>query len=87
MGFIGFYSTLPSSGLTKKLEGLQDEIEFLIYDHEKIEKTLLGSLDGFEIAERYFPNSIKNGRLKIPNQKNFFGNIQTSCANIVAQIY
>jgi len=41
-GFIGFYSTLPSSGLTKKLEGLKDRIEYQIYDSEKIEKKFIG---------------------------------------------
>ena len=57
-GFIGFYSTLPSSGLTQKLEGL-DELEVQIFDKEKIETTLLkpNDDDAKTIALRYFPLS------------------------------
>jgi hypothetical protein len=73
MGFIAFYSTLPSSGLTKKLEGLRLQgIEYQIYDYEQIEKKLLGSLEGVEIAERYFPNSIRIWKNENPKPEKFF---------------
>jgi hypothetical protein len=57
-GFMGFYSTIPSSGLSKLLEG-QTDIDIQIYDHERIERTLLGSSEGNILARRFFPVSIK----------------------------
>lgn len=57
-GFVGFYSTIPSSSLTKKLEGLHRKFECQIFDREKIEERLLGSAQGFRLAERYFKNSL-----------------------------
>ncbi len=57
-GFIGFYSTLPSSALVTKLESLKNKIEYQIFDSRKIEKELLSSTKGIELAKRYFPKSI-----------------------------
>ncbi len=59
-GFLGFYSTIPTSSLNSKLERLKDKMEFQIYDKERIEKKLLGFSKGIKLAKRYFPNSIKN---------------------------
>ena len=42
-GFIGFYSTLPSSGLTTILEALRPRYEYLVYDLERVERKLLES--------------------------------------------
>jgi hypothetical protein len=56
-GFIGFYSTLASSGLTGILSGLN--IPFQIFDREKVEGLLLHSSGGLELAKRYFPKSIQ----------------------------
>jgi hypothetical protein len=59
-GFIGFYSTLPGSSLTQKLEGIKNKnptFEFQIFDKEKIEQILLSTGPGQGIAQRYFPNS------------------------------
>jgi hypothetical protein len=59
-GFIGFYSTLPASSLTKKLEGFVTTVpgfEFQIIDKEKIERVLLGTGPGLGIAHRFFPIS------------------------------
>jgi hypothetical protein len=59
-GFIGFYSTLPASSLTQKLDGIKNShstFDFHIFDREKIEKTLLATGSGQGIARRYFPNS------------------------------
>lgn len=61
-GFIGFYSTLPSSGLNNNFNGLKDKFEIQIFDKERIEKELLSSSGGIKIAERYFPTSFKNWR-------------------------
>ena len=54
-GFIGFYSTLPSSGLATMIEGLKiDEVQ--IFDREKIESVLLKPDDDEfrKLALRYF---------------------------------
>jgi predicted transcriptional regulator len=58
-GFMGFYSSVASAGLSQRLEALQREtpgFEFNILYREIIERTLLdGQLD--HIFERYFPDS------------------------------
>ena len=55
--FMGFYSTIPSSGLTTNLDGFKsnNNIEHLIYDKELIERCLLSSSEGINIARRFFP--------------------------------
>lgn len=65
-GFIGFYSTLASSGLTGILEGLKGRTEYQVFDKEKIERELVHSSRGLEIAERYFPNSVSNWKTENP---------------------
>ena len=56
-GFIGFYSTLPSSSLIRKIEGLG--IKSLIFDRSTIEKQLIKSEEGKKLISRYFPKSFK----------------------------
>lgn len=58
-GFIGFYSTLPSSGLVTKVENIQ-EIEHQFFDSSKIEQALLTNANCLDSAKRYFPKSFKN---------------------------
>jgi hypothetical protein len=60
-GFIGFYSTIASSGLTKKLEGLSeyDGKEFKVFNRGNIEQILFKTPEGLQIARRYFPKSIQ----------------------------
>jgi hypothetical protein len=58
-GFVGFYSTLPSSGLSQLLERLKGIIEVQLYDGERIERYLLESPAGVHLAQRYFPRSIE----------------------------
>lgn len=70
-GFLGFYSTLPSSSLTKKLEGIQD-IQKIIYDNKLITKKLLGSMEGLQIAKQYFPRSIKSWLDENPSPAKIF---------------
>lgn len=57
-GFLGFYSTIQSTGLATILERLCN-IESQVYDKERIERTLLDSSIGRTIAKRYLPESIK----------------------------
>ncbi len=59
-GFVGFYSTLPSTGLATMLNGLKDTIQVQSFDREQIEKVLLESPKGLKLAGRYFPVSLKN---------------------------
>lgn len=61
-GFIGFYSTIQSSGLEQKLEDLRKnyKITYKFYNSENIEEQLLENVPGFLIAKRFFPDSIKN---------------------------
>ena len=54
-GFLGFYSTLPSSGLSDRLTG----IEKMILDHERIEGMLLEDGKAYSLIERFFPESWK----------------------------
>lgn len=61
-GFIGFYSTIASSGLSADLKGLKGKLEYQIFDREKIEDKLLHSSRGLEIAKRYFPRSLAKWR-------------------------
>ena len=58
-GFIGFYSTLPSSGLVTKVENIQ-EIEHQFFDSSKIEQALLTNAKCLDLAKRYFPESFKS---------------------------
>ncbi|MDD4178975.1 MAG: restriction endonuclease [Candidatus Margulisbacteria bacterium] len=56
-GFMGFYSTIISSALSNKLKELKNKYNISIFDHGHIEKFLLESPTGREIAKRYFPKS------------------------------
>lgn len=60
-GFIGFYSTLPSSGLNNRLNQLRKENaikDFKIFDHRFIEDELI-NIGYSNILQRYFPESYK----------------------------
>lgn len=71
-GFIGFYSTLASSGLSTNLEGMNDKFEYQIFDREKIEGKLLHSAKGLEIAERYFQKSLADWTTENPQPAEIF---------------
>lgn len=62
-GFMGFYSTIASSGFGLLLSGLNRAV---VFDHEKIESYLLRDIYGMRIAARYFPLSFKNYQLENP---------------------
>ena len=71
-GFIGFYSTLASTGLSTNLEGMKGKVEYQVYDREKIEGQLLHSAKGLEIAERYFPISLSEWKTENPQPAKIF---------------
>lgn len=55
-GFIGFYSTLASSGLNARLDSYRQDYKIQIFDKEKIESFILGH-KRYELFKRYFPQS------------------------------
>lgn len=55
-GFIGFYSTLPSSGLQEKVQAIKS-IDSQFFDYSKIEQSLLSTQSGRALAKLYFPIS------------------------------
>lgn len=63
-GFLGFYSTLPSNALEKRVAELEsnNEIETKIYDREYIEDILLKSREMYSVAKRYTPESFVDWR-------------------------
>ncbi|NOQ77594.1 MAG: hypothetical protein GQ475_07405 [Methylococcaceae bacterium] len=71
-GFIGFYSTLASSGLSTNLEGMKSKFEYQVFDKEKIESQLIHSAKGLEIAERYFPISLSEWKTENPQPAYIF---------------
>jgi len=76
-GFIGFYSTIPSSSLVKKLNGLRSTLKIQYFDHEKIETNLFKSSSGLQIARRYFPNSFESWNTENPRPVMVFNDNQT----------
>lgn len=71
-GFMGFYSTIASTGLGGVLGGLKGKVETLVYDREKIEGALLHSAKGLELAERFFPKSIGAWKVSSPTPAQIF---------------
>jgi len=71
-GFFGFYSTLPSSGLSTKLNTPTPSFEVQIFDSEKIEKQLLSSPKGALLAKRFFPLSWSRWEKEHPSPANIF---------------
>lgn len=55
-GFIGFYSTLPSAGLSNRLDSYRhnDKYEIMIFNSEQIEEALLESPKGQFLFKRFF---------------------------------
>ncbi|GAB3217865.1 restriction endonuclease [Algoriphagus aestuariicola] len=58
-GFIGFYSTIASTGLNQNLKGLASQIEYQVFDREKIEREIVGIRCMENLFLRYFPKSYK----------------------------
>lgn len=77
-GFMGVYSTLASTSLSGLLQGQERHI---IFDHEKIESYLLGTLEGHRIACRYFPISFKQYQLENPTPAKIFNGEAELCCD------
>jgi hypothetical protein len=60
-GFLGFYSTLPSSSLVERLKSLSNRFEYQIFDRGRIEKYLLAENSKI-VAARFFPKSMDRCR-------------------------
>lgn len=71
-GFIGFYSTIASTGLSTNLEGQKEKFESQVFDKEEIEKRLLSSSKGIHISKRYFPISIQKWQTENPKPAKLF---------------
>lgn len=61
-GFIGFYSTIPSSELNRTLESHKSQIHVVVYDSALIERNLLNNPDLDGVFERFFPESYREYR-------------------------
>lgn len=70
-GFIGFYSTLPSSGLLEKVQAIKS-IDHQFFDYSKIEQSLLSTKGGRELAKRYFPASYSRWSNEHPAKAQIF---------------
>ncbi|MEI6738265.1 MAG: hypothetical protein WCL29_07300 [Pseudomonadota bacterium] len=80
-GFIGFYSTIPSSGLAAKFNAKGLPYEVHIYDQEKIEGALLTNPKGRSLAKRFFPNSINHYEREHPLPAEIFSEpLELPCA-------
>lgn len=64
-GFIGFYSTVPSSGLATKLNAPNLPFEVLVFDQEKVEKQILRP-SSLNLARRFFPKSFAKWQSEHP---------------------
>ena len=73
-GFIGFYSTLPSTSLGKNFEGLKIKTNVQSFDREQIEKILLETPQGLKLANRYFPISFEEYKIENPKPAKIFSN-------------
>lgn len=66
-GFIGFYSTIVSSPLSRKFKSLSDQYDIQIFDNEKIERILLENGRTNKLVRRFFPHSYNEIELKSPS--------------------
>lgn len=80
-GFIGFYSTLPSSGLLQKVQAIA-ALDHQFFDSSRIEQTLLSTRGGRELAKRYFPKSFALWIAENPTKAQIFADTSgLKCAN------
>lgn len=71
-GFLAFYSTVPSSGLAATPNALSSRSELLVLDPERVEKRLLSSATGLELARRFFPQSMARWQTEHPGPAKLF---------------
>ncbi len=73
-GFIGFYSTVRSSGLTQLIQPTA-VLEVLFWDQELIERELLQTTAGVALARRYFPRSVTAWERENPPPADLYGGL------------
>ena len=71
-GFIGFYSTVISSGLASALKAPESQFEILVYDQEKIESECISSPHGLVLAKRFFPKSYAEWEVSHPRRADIY---------------
>jgi len=71
-GFLGFYSTVMTSAFETRLDSLKEKINIGCFDSGKIEKCLLGSPSGLELARRYFSSSLEKYKVENPTPVKLF---------------
>jgi hypothetical protein len=71
-GFLGFYSTVPSTGLATKLKAATASFEVVVFDRERIERELLATSKSVTLLQRFFPNSLKRWRDDHPEPAKIF---------------
>jgi hypothetical protein len=76
-GFIGFYSTLPSSSLNDRLNQLRSRFEVQVFDRERIEGQLLRTAGGILVAKRYMPDSMSRWMREHPIPAQIFSDAET----------
>lgn len=74
-GFIGFYSTLSSSGLMNRLSNLENRFLFQVFDASLIESKLICNLEGELLAKRYFRESMNTFLIENPRPIQLFKDI------------
>lgn len=62
-GFIGFYSTIASSGLGNRLDSIKGRYKTYVFDKMLIEQKILDAKNT-SIFERYFPSSFNQWKLR-----------------------
>lgn len=67
-GFLGFYSTLPSSGLSTRLRELENDLVSMIFDSAKIEDQLVTASGMASVFARYFPQSYAAWKVANPKR-------------------
>lgn len=72
-GFIGFYSTLASTGLDSFISGLRNrDHKTTVFNAQIIEANLLKTKSGIGLIERFFPESFNRWRAESPIRADIF---------------
>lgn len=79
-GFIGFYSTIASSGLGNRLDSIT-AYETITFDRMEIERRILSSKNT-SLFERYFPNSYQRWKHKNYKPTVLLGEYQPLCCAV-----
>lgn len=71
-GFIGFYSTLPSSGLNNRFESYKKSFKVFVFDKARIENELVTNDAVAGLFKRYFPKSYTQFSINNPKPAKLF---------------